>query len=75
MDNTADLNALNIDSEDQWSAWRIGRDSRAENRTPEKAQERLLNCFGAARSVAMTAFFEAGFSGEPSPPCPAPNPA
>lgn len=59
------------DSEDQWQAWRIGRDCRSNGDTKEAALVRLSSTFPQA---AKRKYFEAGFAGAECPELTAPNP-
>lgn len=66
------LAMCNVNSEDQWQAWRIGRDSRAAGDTYNSALSRLKNTFPQAEQLE---YFEAGFSGLECPDLTALNPA
>lgn len=60
-----------LDSEDQWQAWRIGRNCCAGGYTKRDALARLTRCFPQAE---QRPFFEAGYAGLPCPATTAANP-
>lgn len=69
--NEKDANMGTIDSEDQWQAWRIGRDCRREGYSLGAAVQRLEATFPQPE---QRPFFDAGFSGQDCPAATAPNP-
>ena len=66
MEQTLDKNKKfrEIDNEDQWQAWRIGRDCREENYSKDAAIARLKSVWTQAE---MLHYFDAGFTGNPCP--------
>ncbi|HDR9133237.1 hypothetical protein KDX16_30990 [Burkholderia vietnamiensis] len=60
-----------IDSEDQWQAWRIGRDCRRDNFSESDAIARLTGTFD---EPSLRTFFDAGFAGLDCPTLTALNP-
>lgn len=60
-----------LDSEDQWQAFRIGRDCREAGILESNAVARLHSVYP---QPGQRHYFEAGFNGQPCPALTAPNP-